>query len=209
MQYTLPDIQALHRKYAPSDEIFNLVFVHCQIVWDVAGQLIAKGEFKVDDELVRIGCYLHDIGVYPLFGKDSRLRPGVNYVTHGTEGEMILKKEGFPEAIWRFASHHTGVGITAEDVVKQELPMPVTDYLAESNEELLVMYADKFHSKTTPPCFNSFEWYKNDVVRFGDDKVVKLEEMAQKFGIPELKHLVQKYGYDIRTYVPNEITSVN
>lgn len=63
-----------------------------------------------------------------------------------TEGEAILKSEGFPEKLWRFASHHTGVGLT-RDVINQKLPLPEADYLVETDEELLVMYADKFHSK--------------------------------------------------------------
>jgi uncharacterized protein len=76
--------------------------------------------------------------------------------------------------------------------------LPVDDYLAETDEELLIMYADKFHSKTTPPYFNSFEWYKQGVAKFGADKVIKLENMAKKFGVPDLKPLSEKYGYEVR-----------
>jgi uncharacterized protein len=198
MTYTPQEIEALHRKYAPSDEVYDLVFTHCQIVCEIAMQLITNSATKVDIGLVVTGIMLHDIGVCPLFGADGKLRPGVNYVTHGTEGESILKKEGFPETIWRFASHHTGVGLSSQDVIAQRLPMPVSDYLAETDEELLIMYADKFHSKSTPPYFNSFEWNKQYISEFGDDKLVKFENMAQKFGIPELKVLAKKFGYQIR-----------
>jgi uncharacterized protein len=209
MQYTLSEIQALHKKYAPCDEVYNLVFIHCQIVCDIAEQLITNGTFHVNVELVRTGCLLHDVGVHPLFGADGKQRSDINYITHGTEGEAILRAEGFPEAIWRFCSHHTGVGLTKEDVIKQNLPLPVTDYLADTDEELLIMYADKFHSKTTPPYFNSFEWYKQDVARFGADKVLRFEKMAEKFGIPNLEPLAKKYGYEIRDYNPADVASVN
>lgn len=50
---------------------------------------------------------------------------------------------------------HTGVGLTKEDVLVQGLPLPPADYVAITPEERLVMYADKFHSKTTPPTFVS------------------------------------------------------
>jgi uncharacterized protein len=198
MIYTPDAIEALHHKYAPSDEVYDLVFTHCQIVRDIAMQLSSKGMFEVDIELVITGSMLHDIGVYPLFGADGKLRDDVNYITHGTEGEAILKKEGLPENIWRFAAHHTGVGLSKQDVIDQKLPLPIADYLAETDEELLIMYADKFHSKTTPPYFNSFEWYKQDIERFGADKVVKFEQMAQRFGVPDLEPLSKKYGYEIR-----------
>jgi len=69
--YTPDEIEALHRKYAPSDEVYDLVFTHCLVVRDIAMQLIAKGAFKVNVELVMVGCMLHDIGVYPLFGVDG------------------------------------------------------------------------------------------------------------------------------------------
>ncbi len=178
--------------------MYDLVFTHCQILRDIAAQLIAKGTFRVDAELVYVGCMIHDIGVYPLFGADGKLLADADYITHGIKGEAILQNEGFPETIWRFASHHTGVGLSKKDIVDQKLPLPLEDYLAETDEELLIMYADKFHSKTAPPCFTSFEWYKQYVSRFGADKVIKFEQMAQKFGIPDLKPLAEKYGHEIR-----------
>ncbi len=195
---TIDEIQALHKKYAPSDGVSDLVWEHCCIVADIAMQLIENNNFDIDADLVKTGCLLHDIGVHPLFDASGELRTGVSYITHGTEGEAILKKEGFTEMMWRFASHHTGVGLTRKDIVSQKLPLPVDDYLAESDEELLVMYADKFHSKTTPPYFNSYEWYKKRVAEFGDDKVFKFEAMAKKFGKPELEPLSKKYGFKIR-----------
>ncbi len=206
MQYTLSEIQALHKKYAPCAEVFDLVFIHCQIVCDIAEQLIEKGTFRVDVELVRAGCLLHDIGVYPLFGADGTQRSDVNYIAHGIEGEAILKAERFPKIIQRFCSHHTGVGLTKQDIIEQDLPLPATNYIAETDEELLIMYADKFHSKTTPPRFNSFEWYKQYIAQYGTDKAITFEKMAEKLGIPDLEPLAKKYGCEIRDYSPADVT---
>jgi uncharacterized protein len=198
MNYSLQEIETLHKKYAPSDLVFDVVFVHCQIVKDIAEQLIAKSGLSVDADLVRTGCLLHDIGVYPLFDADNHKLAGRAYLTHGIEGESILKAEGMPRELWRIASHHTGVGLTADDISNGNLPLPVEDYFAETIEEELIMYADKFHSKTTPPYFNSFEWYKQDIAQFGEDKVRKFEAMAEKFGLPDLDILSEKYGFMIR-----------
>lgn len=198
MVYSPDDIKILHKKYAPCESVYDLVLTHSRIVNDIALQLAEDNRLTIDRYLVETGALLHDIGVYPLFDVTGKLREGVNYITHGIEGETILKYEGFPEAIVRFAAHHTGVGLTKQDVVDQRLPLPVSDYLAESDEELLIMYADKFHSKTTPPYFNSFEWYRNDISKFGNDKVVKFDAMASKFGKPNLNILSNKYPYKIR-----------
>ena len=198
MNYSNDDILALHKKYAPSDAVFQLVLTHSQIVYDIALQLLQQLNLDLDHDVVRIGTLVHDIGVHRLLDMNGALLAGKHYITHGVEGEQILKAEGFPEVIWRFASHHTGVGLTKHDITEQNLPLPSADYLAETPEEELIMYADKFHSKTTPPYFNSYEWYRNDIAKFGDDKVATFERMAQKFGIPDLQPLSQRYGFLIR-----------
>ena len=155
---TLPsasEIEALHRKYAPAESVFELVFTHCKIVSDIATQLAEKSGANVDIELVRVGCLLHDIGVYPLFDKNGAETDTSKYITHGVLGEEILQNEGFAEGLCRFASHHTGAGITKEQIIESNLPLPHNDYLAETPEEKLVMYADKFHSKIQPPAQTS------------------------------------------------------
>ncbi len=198
MNYTTEYIEALHSKYAPCKSVYDLIVTHSNIVYDIALQLVSLGDLHLDMETLRIGVMLHDIGVHPLFDKKGQQRKNINYITHGVVGEEILIREGLPESIWRFASHHTGVGLSKDDIVNQKLPLPVADYMAETAEELLVMYADKFHSKTTPPYFNSFDWYKHDIAKFGSDKVITFQQMANKFGIPDLIPLAAKYGFAIR-----------
>ena len=192
------DVIAMHKKYAPSAAVYDLVYTHCLIVRDVAVQLIVNSSLEVNRELVEIGAMLHDIGVYPLFETNGRLREGVQYITHGIEGERILRQEGLPESVWRFAAHHTGVGLTKQDIIDQKLALPAADYLAKTDEERLIMFADKFHSKTTPPFFNSYEWYRSDVAKFGTDKVAMFEQMAVLFGQPDLRLLRAKYPFEIR-----------
>ncbi|HEY4964216.1 MAG TPA: HD domain-containing protein [Candidatus Saccharimonadales bacterium] len=198
MHYSKSDIVKLHKKYAPSDMVYELVFTHSQIVFEIAKQLIDGGGIKLDEETVYLAAMLHDVGVYPLLDKNGDLIDGKNYITHSIEGENILKSEGFPEVIYRVASHHTGVGISKADITRFNLPLPLTDYFADSDLELIVMYADKFHSKTTPPYFNSFEWFKKDIAKFGDQKVAKFEEISRRFGVPELSYLSEKYSFNIR-----------
>lgn len=192
------NVIAMHKKYAPSAAVYDLVYTHCLIVRDIAVQLIVNSSLEVNRELVEIGAMLHDIGVYPLFAINGRLREGVQYITHGIEGERILRQEGLPESVWRFAAHHTGVGLTKQDIIDQNLALPAADYLAKTDEERLIMFADKFHSKTTPPFFNSYGWYLSDVAKFGTDKVTMFEQMAVLFGQPDLRLLQAKYRFEIR-----------
>ncbi len=188
------EIRALHERYAPTREAFDLVFTHCRIVCAIAEQLLDRSCSTLDRALVRAGCLLHDIGVYHLYDPSGRL-DHARYVSHGVLGHRILTEEGLPEALCRFCSHHTGMGLTRQDIRTQKLPVPEGDYLAETAEEELVMYADTFHSKRTPPVFLSADSYAASVARFGEDKVIRFKELRARWGVPDLGPLVAAHGH--------------
>ncbi|NEA26648.1 HD domain-containing protein [Actinomadura bangladeshensis] len=188
------EIQALHRAHAPGREAFDLVWTHCAIVCEIAEQIMERTGPDVDRDLVRAGCLLHDIGVYRLYDDTGRI-DFKQYVRHGVLGHELLREEGFPEEICRFCSCHTGMGLTRDDIERQGLPVPPGDYVAESGEERLVMYADKFHSKTNPPAFVSAETYAVHVRRFGDEKAAAFTAMRAVFGEPDLEPLAAEHGH--------------
>ncbi len=193
------DIRALHEKHAPTPEALDSVYTHCLIVAEMAGQLMARNPgLRADPELVRAGALLHDIGVYRLYDDAGQLR-AENYIRHGVLGEDLLAAEGLPRRIRRFASHHTGVGITKDDVARQRLPLPSADYLAETAEEELVMYADKFHSKSRPPAFLTGAAYSARVSRFGADKTTAFGAMLARYGEPDVAALAAAYGQRLAT----------
>lgn len=192
----MQQIEKLHKKYAPTQSAFESVFTHCKIVSDIAIQLAGRNTIQLDLQLAEIGCMLHDIGVYRLYDQDGNLDEQ-NYIKHGVLGYELLKNEGYDESLCRFASCHTGVGITAKQIQEENLPLPLADYVAATLEEELVMYADKFHSKSVPPRFNTFESYKLKIAKFSQDKSALFEAMAEEFGIPDIKTLAAKYNHEI------------
>lgn len=82
-------------------------------------------------------------------------------------------------------------------MLRQRLPLPPGDYLAETGEESLVMYADKFHTKTTPPALLTASAYAASVRRFGDDKVAAFGAMPAAFGEPDLAPFSSTYGHRV------------
>jgi uncharacterized protein len=193
---TLDEMNALHKKYAPNKEALDSVWKHCHIVRRIALQ-IADDWYPTNKELINVGALLHDIGVYRLY--HDGVIDEKNYITHGLLGYELLKEEGFDETICRFALLHTGVGITKEDIEKNGLPLPPRDYVPETDEEKIVAYADKFHSKSEPPAFNSVKWYIEHLSKkFGKHKVELFNEMLNEFGEPDLKPLMSRYGQGIR-----------
>ncbi|GAA0570497.1 HD domain-containing protein [Paractinoplanes ferrugineus] len=182
-------IRALHRELAPDDQAYELVLTHCEIVWAVAEQLVHARGLEVDVELVRAGCLVHDVGVHLLAGSP--------YIRHGVLGARALLERGFPAELARFCAHHTGVGLTREDIERQNLPLPAGDYLAETAEERLVMYADKFHSKSTPPVFVTAATYASRIGRFGAGPAARFAEMVAYYGEPDLTELTARYPHAV------------
>ena len=191
-------MRALHERFAPSAAAFELVHTHCRIVDRIAGDLLAGKPQDVDPDVVHVGAMLHDVGVYALYQGDGRL-DHAGYVRHGILGDELLRDSGLPDAICRFCSCHTGMGLTAQDVLRQHLPLPVRDYLPVTLEEELVMYADKFHSKTDPPEFVTAGAYAVGVRRFGDEKVRRFEGLVDRFGEPDVDGLSRIFGHAVRS----------
>jgi uncharacterized protein len=185
------EILALHTKHSPTPAALDMVYGHCLVVRGITEQILNRAD-DVDGDLVRAGALLHDIGAYRLYDDAGEL-DHANYIRHGVLGHELLAEEGLPERICRFASHHTGVGISREEVIRQGLLIPPGDYMAETQEEAIVMYADKFHTKTVPPSFLTAAGYAARVSRFGADKVAAFEALREQFGDPDLASLSGQY----------------
>ena len=153
----------------------------------------------IDEHLVVIGGLLHDIGTYRVLKHDgSDGEPlkfdGPHYIEHGLLGYRYLLDEGVDESIAQFCRNHTGVGLTREDVVRQELPLPPADYVPMNLEQEVVMYADKFHSKSVPPKFLQVEAYTARAERFGGENKQRWLDLVAKYGVPDIPALAEKYG---------------
>jgi len=177
------DIYKLHQKYSHGKykkEILEIGWTHSLIVKNISLQIAEKLEkkygFKIDKKLIEIGALIHDIGFYDYFDDDYKIKG--DYVSHGKKGYEVLIKEGLSQKRARFALTHVGVG------VEEDIPI--------SLEEEIVCYADNFHSKGHPG-FNTFEETMEELVKINPDNGVILKRFGQKFGIPELEELKNKY----------------
>jgi uncharacterized protein len=191
---TSDTLKALHKKYAPSERAFELIFTHSVIVKEIAEDIVKKKNLKVNSDLLAVGALIHDIGTYKLINTEGKFDTN-EYIMHGILGYEILKDEGYSEVICRFTTNHTGVGITKEEIIKNNLPLPPKDYLAESLEEKLIMYSDKFHSKV--PQFNSVASLLEYIKVYGEEKIKKVNELITKFGIPDIEIYAKKYNHPI------------
>ena len=147
-------------------------------------RLIDKG-VPVDIEFVEEAAMLHDIGMCRTDAPGIHCHGTEPYIRHGILGRQMLDSIGLYRH-GRVCERHTGAGITAAEIISQHLPIdPPRDLLPESIEEKLVCYADKFFSKSRidePP--KTLDRVRKSLAKFGDDSVVRFDEMAALFGEP-------------------------
>lgn len=197
MNNTLPtdsEIIALHKKYAPSEEVFEAVYTHCRAVWRIAESLIAAQKLTLDRELVKAGCLLHDIGTYRLMQPTDPINAG--YVGRGVEGEQILREEGLPEALGKIVAHHVGHGFTKELIEKTFVPLPHRDLSPKTIEERLVNYVSKLHARSDPQQFNSVTTYRSYIGNLDNKYYLEdFEALVKEFGEPDLEPLAEEFGH--------------
>ena len=81
---------------------------------------------------------------------------------------------------------HTGAGITREEILQQQLPLPLPDndsepYMPETLEEKLICYADKFFSKTRLEQEKTYEHAERSLAKFGEAGVNRFREWHELF----------------------------
>ena len=151
---------------------------------------------KIDRQLVLDGAMLHDIGICRCDAPGILCEGSEPYICHGTIGaEMIreylaeLKQENVNlsalnlEACARICERHTGAGLTAQNIIDQQLPiLPVRDLLPETPEEKLVCLADKFFSKSGDPSIEKdFARVKRSMQKFGADSEARFDALCTLF----------------------------
>lgn len=87
-----------------------------------------------------------------------------------------------PEEWARVAERHTGTGITMEDIISQNLDLPLADYCPETMLEKLICYADKFYSKSGDMEKKTLSRVRNSIARHGGDSLARFDELYSLFG---------------------------
>lgn len=172
--------------YFPKGSLGNRIYVpHCLAVTDLALKISKNHpEFKANEEILEYGGMLHDIGIYfteePDFGCYGRLP----YLAHGYKGRELLEKLGLSE-VAPVCERHIGVGLTIEDIKKNNLPIPIRDMTPQTIEEKIICYADKFFSKSASNLLQPkpLEKVKKSIRKYGEEKWNIFQDMIEMFGI--------------------------
>jgi len=176
-------ISLIEKYYGDSPELKNVLLTHSRQVTERAlelGRKLVEKGIDVDLKFVEEAAMLHDIGI--IFCDAPRIfcKGAHTYIEHGYLGAELLRQEGYPRHA-RVAERHTGSGITIEQVVREELPIPEQDYCPETIEEKLICYADKFFSKSHLGEEVSPAKVRETIWRYGHDAVLRWNELEKIF----------------------------
>jgi hypothetical protein len=87
---------------------------------------------------------------------------------------------------------HTGVGLSAQDIMTYGLDLPQEDFIPRTTLHKLLTYAAKFHSKA--PKFRNAVEITESLAKYGQEKVDRYLELQAQFGVPDLTLIEKKYA---------------
>ncbi|MBR1426690.1 MAG: HDIG domain-containing protein [Paludibacteraceae bacterium] len=177
-------VYALIDKYYSDNPALREVLVrHSEQVRDMALSIVDRhpewvAQGLVDRQFVEEAAMLHDIGIYACDAPKIHCHGTHRYIEHGYLGAELLRGEGLPKHAL-VAERHTGSGISLEQVLREELPIPPRDYCPQSLEEKIICYADKFFSKSHLGETSSRDKVRRSIWMYGHDAIRRWEELER------------------------------
>lgn len=180
----LPIYKLIDKYYHSQPDLHALLLQHSRQVADHALRIVdahpewTQGEQPlVDRQFVEEAAMLHDIGIIYCDAPRIFCFGPHKYIEHGYLGAELLRSEGLPKHAL-VAERHTGSGITLDQVIREEIPVPERDYCPVSLEEKIICYADKFYSKSHLGEQVTLAKVRESIWRYGHDAVLRWDEMT-------------------------------
>lgn len=177
--------EIINRYYPDPSPLRDVLVIHSRQVTQLALTLARRLSEPVDMDFVAQAAMLHDIGIYLTDAPGIHCHGTEPYIRHGIIGSQLLTRLGYPRHAL-VCERHTGAGLSLDDIISQNLPLPHRPMLPVSLEEQLICYADKFFSKThlgEPP--RSLDRVRKSLSRFGPDTITRFQTLADRFGTPD------------------------
>lgn len=172
----------IDNKYPAGTPLRDIYMRHCRSVADKALSIADAHNLPLDREEIEAAAMLHDIGICLTDAPGIHCHGTEPYLAHGVLGANMLREAGAPEIFARVAERHTGAGITADDIERNNLPMPAgRDLLPETLLEKLICYADKFYSKSGDMKEKPLSRVRASIAKFGTQSAERFEQLHELF----------------------------
>lgn len=171
----------IDKYYSGDGDLRTILIIHSQSVARKALQIVSlHPELNLDREFVEEAAMLHDIGIIKTDAPGIKCFGTEPYIRHGILGAEMLRQEGLPRHA-RVCERHTGAGLSLNEIVSQNLPLPHQDFLPETLEEQVICYADKFFSKTNLDREKSIEKAEKSIAKFGEEGLARFKQWEKMF----------------------------
>ena len=141
-------IETIDKFYPQDTEQRHILLIHSLSVAQKALKIVdAHPNLPINRSFVREAALLHDIGIFMNDAPTIQCFGEHPYIAHGYLGADLLRKEGF-ERHALVCERHTGAGLTLEEIIERQLPVPHREMVPVTLEEQIICFADKFFSKT-------------------------------------------------------------
>ena len=168
-------------KYCTNEKQRHILLVHSRAVADKALEIARRHpEWLVDELFIEEASLLHDIGIVSVNAPVIECHGIEPYIKHGVLGAEMLRNEGL-ERHALVCERHTGTGLTMEQIVRQQLPLPLRDMQPVSMEEQIICFADKFFSKTRLDSEDSLQRVMQKMAKWGDESIEQLRHWTNLF----------------------------
>ena len=139
-------------------------------------------ELQLDKTFIEAAAMLHDIGIRWCYAPSILCNGTEPYIRHGLIGAELLRSIGCDEAFARVCERHTGTGLTRQQIERQQLPLPLQDFVPVTLAEQVVCYADKFYSKSHPNRILTAKQAEQSLAKFGQEGVALFRSWDERFG---------------------------
>jgi len=178
----------IRKYYAAHPQAWQILLEHSRQVTKRALKIarqLQKTE-QVDLQFIAEAAMLHDVGMIATEAPELGCHGQDPYLCHGIRGREMLEKEGLPDHAL-VCERHIGTGLTAREIISENLPLPPRDMLPISLEEQIICYVDLFYSKSLRKNDGekSVGEVRKTIKRYGSAKLKTFDQWLQRFE-PEL-----------------------
>jgi uncharacterized protein len=174
----------IHKYIWPDSFTYRVYLPHVILVTAKALRIARKMGLSEEQQIfIEEAAMLHDIGIIKVKRYSLTADSDLPYICHAPAGREILEHEGLPKHA-RVAETHIGVGITKEEIIVQQYPLPHRDLIPESLEEKIISWADLFYSKNPKKLWQEtpLDEIERKVALYGKRHVLIFHEWLALFG---------------------------
>lgn len=174
-------IEIIDKFYPQETELRHILLTHSFSVTQKALSIIdAHPELSIDRSFVEEATLLHDIGIFLTDAPSIQCFGEHPYIAHGYLGADLLRKEGLEKHAF-VCERHTGAGLSLEQIIQNELPIPHREMLPISLEEQVICFADKFFSKSHLDQEKTVEKARKSISKYGEAGLNRFDRWCSLF----------------------------